>query len=521
MLLQAEHSDGLPYLFGTGAIAVVCCLLGICFGRYRWHKAVVGIIAVFLLLSAVYEVIYGLLQIYGNGFVRHRLYPLTGTFFNPAPYAGWLATILPLSLYYMLYFRTRKTGKPVYRYCYVVLSCITFFIVCLLPATMSRTAWCAAVISSLFVLACDDTVYRWVREHLRSLKRKKWLVSIAIVFLFILSLGVYGIKKDSADGRLFIWKISLEAIWENPRGYGAGKFAEVYGETQENDFASGDYSSREEWVAGCPEYAFNEYLRIAVEYGVIFLGVVLALMIYCLWEGFRFGRIGFCGVMISLSVFSFASYPFSLPEFWLLLFLSVVALLYDTSFRGRIFLLLVLFCGVVWGVKEYKNMHSAIPAREQWRQASYFYRIGDYAETVEAYAGLETSLHDDYRFMFEYGHALHKIGRYGESTRVLQKAMEYSCDPMILNIIGKNYQALGDYDVAEYWYIRSVHRLPNRHYPYYLLAKLYADPAFYQPDKMQKMITIVIEKKPKVHSSAINEMREELSRLSEKSRVKF
>lgn len=134
---------------------------------------------------------------------------------------------------------------------------------------------------------------------------------------------------------------------------------------------------------------------------------------------------------------------------------------------------------------------------------------------------METSLHDDYRFMFEYGHALHKIGRYGESTRVLQKAMEYSCDPMILNIIGKNYQALGDYDVAEYWYIRSVHRLPNRHYPYYLLAKLYADSAFYQPDKMQKMITIVIEKKPKVHSSAINEMREELSRLSEKSRVKF
>ncbi len=58
---------------------------------------------------------------------------------------------------------------------------------------------------------------------------------------------------------------------------------------------------------------------------------------------------------------------------------------------------------------------------------------------------------------------------------------------MILNVIGKNYQQMGDCLSAEDWFIRSTHRLPGRIYPYYLLAKLYAEPGFRQPDKFEKM----------------------------------
>ena len=54
--------------------------------------------------------------------------------------------------------------------------------------------------------------------------------------------------------------------------------------------------------------------------------------------------------------------------------------------------------------------------------------------------------------------------------------MKVSGDPMILNIIGKNEQEAGNYAEAEYWLIRSTHRLPGRIYPYFLLAKLYAEP---------------------------------------------
>lgn len=85
---------------------------------------------------------------------------------------------------------------------------------------------------------------------------------------------------------------------------------------------------------------------------------------------------------------------------------------------------------------------------------------------------------------------------------------------MVLNIIGKNYVELKQYTEAEEYFIRSSHRLPNRIYPYYLLAKLYAEPQFRQPEKFKKMADKVLHKKPKVYSKAIEEMREEIKNIA-------
>ena len=85
---------------------------------------------------------------------------------------------------------------------------------------------------------------------------------------------------------------------------------------------------------------------------------------------------------------------------------------------------------------------------------------------------------------------------------------------MLLNIIGKNCQALGMYEEAEEWFIRSTHRLPNRIYPYYLLAKLYAEhPEEFLREKLQWAVRMVLEKEAKVESTAIREMREEVEKI--------
>ena len=108
---------------------------------------------------------------------------------------------------------------------------------------------------------------------------------------------------------------------------------------------------------------------------------------------------------------------------------------------------------------------------------------------------------------------MHKLQDYDNSTKVLKEAIEYCNDPMILNIIGKNYQAIGEYGEAEEWLIRSTHRLPNRIYPYYLLAKLYAEPEYRQLEKLKRTAEIVLTKEPKVQSTAVKEMREEVKKL--------
>ena len=81
---------------------------------------------------------------------------------------------------------------------------------------------------------------------------------------------------------------------------------------------------------------------------------------------------------------------------------------------------------------------------------------------------------------------------------------------MIRYVLAKNEQEAGNYLEAERLLLHAIDILPERIYPYYLLANLYAEPDFYQPDKRQEMADSVWHKKPKVESQAIREMREKV-----------
>ena len=84
---------------------------------------------------------------------------------------------------------------------------------------------------------------------------------------------------------------------------------------------------------------------------------------------------------------------------------------------------------------------------------------------------------------------------------------------MLYNLQGRNYQKARNYLAAENSFKSSVHLLPGRIYPYYLLAKLYAEPMFFDKDKVDEMASIVLLKKPKVESKAIDEMRSDMIEL--------
>ena len=88
-----------------------------------------------------------------------------------------------------------------------------------------------------------------------------------------------------------------------------------------------------------------------------------------------------------------------------------------------------------------------------------------------------------------------------------------SNNPLSYNIQGKNHEKLKDFSTAEDCYKSATHLLPGRIYPYYLLAKLYANPDFFDNRKMHEMVTIVLTKKPKIHSKAVDEMRSEMEEL--------
>ncbi len=490
-------------------VFVVCCLLSFCLNRKN-HLSFPTIVTWVLIILGGMEAIWGLRQIYGLAVSNHSLYALTGSFYNPGPYSGYLAMIFPLCLYEWLNLKekTGRTWAEQGKY-YIALG-VMLLILCVLPAGMSRSAWIAAAISGTWVYGMHASWGSKLKEFGRKYKKRLVLACIAgSVIIIVAGYALFQLKATSANGRLFMWKISSKAIAESPViGHGTGNFVSAYGRAQEDYFANGEYSETEELVAGSPEYAFNEYLQVAMEYGIPFLLVVSLVIVFCLWKGSSEGRIGLCGGVISFLVFAFSSYPMQIPGFAVTFYFLLAACVIG---RSKIILLFFMSMMVLLGTYYWKN--NQYDACKDWHRGKMLYNIGAYRSAKEDYGKLYPELANRGAFLFEYGYSLHKLKEYDNSTRILEEAMAHSNDPMILNIIGKNYQALGDYEKAEEYLIRSTHRLPGRIYPYYLLAKLYAEPQYLQPEKLKYAAEIVLTKEPKVQSTAVREMREEVKKL--------
>ena len=96
-------------------------------------------------------------------------------------------------------------------------------------------------------------------------------------------------------------------------------------------------------------------------------------------------------------------------------------------------------------------------------------------------------------------------------NRVLQQGMKISCDPAFYNLTGINYQLMKDYAAAETCFRKAADMVPNRLYPYYLLAKLYLETGLY--DQACNMAKTVQTKEPKVDSQAVVEIREEMKKI--------
>ncbi|WP_336533153.1 O-antigen ligase family protein [Bacteroides acidifaciens] len=490
-------------------VFVVCCLLSFCLNRKK-HLSFPTIVTWVLIILGGIEGVWGLRQIYGLAVSNHSLYALTGSFYNPGPYSGYLAMIFPLCLYEWLNLKEKTERTWVEQGKYYIALGVMLLILCVLPAGMSRSAWIAAAISGTWVYGMRVSWGSRLKEFGRKYKKRLVLACIAgSVIIIVAGYALFQLKATSANGRLFMWKISSMAIAESPViGHGTGNFVSAYGRAQENYFANGEFSETEELVAGSPEYAFNEYLQVAMEYGIPFLLVVSLVIAFCLWKGSSEGRIGICGGVISFLVFSFSSYPMQIPGFAVTFYLLLAACAIG---RSKVILFLFISMMALLGTYYWKNNQYA--ACKDWYRSKMLYNIEAYQSAKEDYGKLYPELANRGAFLFEYGYSLHKLKEYDNSTRILEEAMTHSNDPMILNIIGKNYQALGDYEKAEEYLIRSTHRLPGRIYPYYLLVKLYAESEYCQPEKLKYAAEIVLTKEPKVQSTAVREMREEVKKL--------
>ena len=260
------------------------------------------------------EAFAGIGQYAGIWPVYSASFPVTGTFDNPAGLAACLAICFPAALYFMA---SRPVGAKVW-------------------GGLSALSMGAAVVLSgsrtgMVAVGClaATSVYRFFLGG----RWPAWRVRAAFVSVgAVMLVGLYCWKKDSADGRLLVWNCSLEMLADAPlTGHGPDAFQAEYMDYQAGWLAE---HPEEKWerLAGNVRHPFNEYLRIAAEYGVAGL-LLVAGVIWLLWRWYRrcrpedrplyrsIGGAGICGLF---------SYPLNYPAVCVLL-----VLLLGVIVRGR------------------------------------------------------------------------------------------------------------------------------------------------------------------------------------------
>ncbi|MDR1459266.1 MAG: O-antigen ligase family protein, partial [Bacteroidales bacterium] len=501
-------------------------------------KLIYSLCGLSFVITGLVEAVWGLMQLYGFTSSQHNLFNITGSFFNPGPYSGWLAMVFPMALGYAIsnYFnrkgheiaqslfeRISKTGVKIIGLSTVLCTLLV------LPAAMSRASWLAALGGSIFIVIMYGLQNGTVVGYLKKYGRRLVLLSVAAVILFVLAMaGLFLLKKDSASGRAFTWKIALQTVKENPLGVGLGNFGGSYGDAQEEYFASGLGTEREEYVAGGVEYAFNEYLQICIETGIAPFFVFLAFVACILVNGIRNKNYLPAGSLVSLLIFASMSYPFNvLPFVIAFVFLSAFCMAgerakaqKDERAKTRKYPRFAVWAFIIIApvTVALSGMYKIYPLYEtykQWNRTRILYGMNAYWDVAEEYAKQYSHLQDEIQFLFEYAQSLSKSEQYGKSNEVLRRAMQIRCDPMLYNIMGKNCQALKQYELAEQSFRKASNLVPNRLYPHYLLAKLYHEMGL--EDKAEAEINIVMTKPPKVESMAVDEMREELFELRTKN----
>lgn len=473
------------------ALRLVIPYCGRAFTRLWW----VGLCA-----AGGYELWTGFMQLVGREASRHHLFDVTGTFFNPGPYAIFVAVVWAVSVAWWYRHGEAFAGRG--RWSRVgawSVAAVAVFCFPVLVATWSRAAWVAVAVAAACLL--------WK-------KHRRWVLG-GMGVAACAGVAAYFLKQGSADGRLLMTMVAGQA-WAGEWlcGHGLGGYAQAYGAAQEAFFAAHPGSPLSV-VAGSPEYAFNGVLGVGVEQGVLGAVPALVLGLWSLAVLCKRGEVSAYGWLVLL-VSSLFSYPFAL---WPFLSLAVAWVSWAVSLEAGTAEVRWWKRTVVWPVV-------AVGGWCVWNlSVDTARRVVAYGEFRRVRGIQDVAFLEDYRkkyedlkaypdFLFTFGTALREAGCYNESNAVLRQGTRVSCDPVFYTLMGNNYRDLGAMAEAESAYRKAFVMLPGRMYPLYRLMKLYE--ADGQMQKAEEVARKIIAFRPKVDSPAVREMKNEAKKLTKR-----
>jgi O-antigen polymerase len=344
--------------------------------------------------------------------------------------------------------------------------------------------------------------------------------------LVLILTSLYLFKKDSASGRILIWKIAVNSIEERPLvGHGFNTAQATLTTTQGDYFAAGNGTESEKMLAGSVRWSFNEFLQTASETGLIGLALLLLVVGYALFYKIsaslsRQHRLVIGAArssLVGILTFGCFSYPFYSLPVTLLFFFSLALLavskstriskqFYSSILRLSVFALIIMLA--IFYIRQTPKLKQAY---WQWDEAEKLYKMGAYLKANESYAEAYPILNHNGLFLQQYGKSLAMEEKYTQAIDMLCQAKSHYNDEFTGITLGNCYQSIGDYTNAEQQYKLAANTVPHKFYPLYLLAKLYEEAG--QTEKATAMARELLTKEVKVSSKAIEEIKTEMQQL--------
>ena len=487
-------------------------------------------ILIAITIGSIIQALYGNLQLYGFFQTNNPRFKITGSFFNPGPYAGYLSSIFPIALGLYLFKDKNELGYIKYPEFFKsftgIISLIAIAVILLaLAASKSRAAWFAVIGGCLFILIYKNGWITILKLYFNT-TFKQLALTIGIIFISIVTItGLYFLNKDSGNGRVLIWKTTMNMINDKPlTGNGFDQFKTNYMDYQANYFKH-NLQSNESYLSDDVSFAFNEPIQFVSENGLIGAILFLVTMIF-LFKSNDWGNpisiIAIAG-LFSILLFSLFSYPSQiLPIKLNAIFYSVLIvntqktktfnstiLKFNRYWSGffKIIITSTIFIYTFFICQYVQRLYKGF---EVWQIALTLYQT-DFIDSIDHYNMAYPLFNTDGEFLLNYGMVLSMANKPVQAIKILNKASIYKDNTFVQNTLGDSYKAVNEFKDAEISYYKAWYMCPNRFYPKYLLAKVYIQS--HQNAKASSIAKELLQQKIKVNSPAIEEMLTEMKAL--------
>lgn len=480
------------WLYTLGASAVLGIIISLRGMRGLKNSNRPKIIFIFIIVLCISQSIYGIVQAFGL-LPGSSTFQIVGSFDNPAGLAACLCTGVPCCLFFLQ--KDNKKSIKWFANGSLLLIGITLFL------SGSR----AGLIASI-------TVFGW---WLLSFIKSRLLWCFVVILGIGLSVGMYFMKKDSANGRLLMMLCGWEMIKERPiSGYGINGITAHYMDYQAKWLAAHPNSSLKV-LADNVKHVFNEYLAIGIRYGLIgilaFIGIILFLL-----HSYRKSpsKEGKCALMslVCMGILACFSYPFTYPFIWLVLIIDIYIILrqaypfpklHNAKIRYTLsILILITSCTLL------TKILLRIDAELKWGKAVHIPLSEKQKENFSNYQVLIPILGNNPYFLYNYAVELFLAKQYEEALNQAKYCRKYWADYHLEILQGDILHHLKRDNEAEGHYRLASQMCPIRFIPLYKLYSIYKENR--QTEKAKELGEIILQKPIKVNSITIQTIKKQI-----------